>query len=137
MINGTKQVLQAITTSFEHCQCAPGRDAGCSGCDLASKPWGLGAFGAHGFEVTTPSSKKDRPVTPAEHAQFLSDASVGLVRYPELRAMLYFDSKDCAIDLNTSSTYGVVQSAFQGFLGNEVFARNDAGAPNASGVIGR
>ena len=131
MINGSSRVLDAISTSFVHCNCVPDRDAGCHGCDLASKPWGVGAFGAHGFEVMAPG-KSDKPVTPAEHAQFLRDARTGLVRYPKLRAWLYFDSKDCAIELNASSRYAAVQRAFGDYLADEAFATNDAGAPNAS-----
>ena len=123
MLEQSLAVLRNVNRSG-HCHCVPGKDAHCHGCDLASKPWGLGAFASHGLPVD------GKPAVPtAERVKFLQDATAGMKQHPELKAYLYFDSLDSEVPLNGSEPE--VEAAFQRYLASPPFALGDAGAPPA------
>lgn len=121
MLQESLAVLRSVNGS-RHCHCVPGKDRGCHGCDLASKPWGLGAFASHGLPVD------GKPAVPAaERVRFLQDATAGMKEHPELKAYLYFDSLDSEVPLNGSEPE--VEAAFQRYLASPAFVVGDAGAP--------
>ncbi len=121
MLQQSLAVLRNVNGS-RHCHCVPGKDSNCRGCDLASKPWGLGAFASHGVPVDGKPA-----VSPAERVRFLQDATTAMKGHPELKAYLYFDSLDSEVPLNGSEPE--VEAAFQHYLASPPFAVCDAGAP--------
>jgi hypothetical protein len=120
MLNNSLQVLRNVNSSG-HCHCVPGKDAHCHGCDLASKPWGLGAFASHGLPIGNKPA-----VDTADRVKFLEDASAGMKTHPELKAYLYFDSLDSQVNTNGSTE---VAAAFERFLSSPELKLGDAGAP--------
>jgi hypothetical protein len=124
MLNASMLVLRNVNASG-HCHCVPSRDKNCHGCDLASKPWGLGAFGSHG----EPLGGKPA-VDKAGRVKFLQDTTAGMASHPALKAYLYFDSGDSAALFNGSQPE--VAAAFSQYLASPAFAAGDAGAPPAA-----
>lgn len=122
MLGQSLAVLRNVNGS-RHCHCVPSKDRNCHGCDLVSKPWGLGAFASHGVPAD------GKPAVPAaERVRFLQDATAAMKEHPELKAYLYFDSLDSEIPLNGSQPE--VEAAFQRYLASPPFALCDAGAPH-------
>ena len=128
MLAASTAVLRNANTS-QHCHCVPGRDAHCHGCDLASKPWGLGAFASHGLSVDGKP-----PVDTEQRVKFFQDATAAMKTHTELKAYLYFDSLDSAVPLNGSEPE--VEAAFAQYLASPPFTLGDAGAPPAQGLMG-
>jgi hypothetical protein len=121
MLRASMQVLRNVNRS-NHCHCVPGKDSRCRGCDLASKPWGLGAFASQG----EPEDGKSG-VDPAARVRFLRDAAASMAAHPELKAYLYFDSQESEVPINGSEPE--VDAAFRDYLASPQFAAGDAGAP--------
>ena len=124
----SQAVLGSVSSSSAHCHCVKGKDKGCTGCNLGSKPWGLGAFASHGG-----TDKAAKPVSVAERVRFLHDAAASAAAPTnrsshELKAYLYFDSQDSEVAVNGSGP-PAVDAAFRRYLATPAFAVNDAGAP--------
>jgi len=135
MVKNSMALLNSITTESRHCQCVPGKDSGCNGCNLFSKTWGLGAFGAKAFQLDTPEPK-DKPVVPGQHEQFFKDVALGFEKFPNLKAFIYYDAKATAVVPpgalgRGGKDYTSVASAFEQSLKSEHFKVNDAGAPDS------
>eukprot|EP01047_Picozoa_sp_COSAG01_P017427 COSAG01_NODE_923_length_12710_cov_68.328919_1_plen_492_part_00 len=126
MLRASMQVLRNVNRS-NHCQCVPSKDSRCRGCDLASKPWGLGAFGSEG----EPEDGKPG-VDPAARVRFLRDAAASMAAHPELKAYLYYDSQESEVPINGSEPE--VDAAFRHYLASPQFAAGDAGAPGTTSL---
>jgi len=123
LLDEAQAVIGAVTSSSKGCHCVAGKDSRCAGCDLKSKPWGLGAFAAHGGGA--------KPVSLAERVRFLNDAAASTANasHRRLEAYLYFDSLDSEIAVNGSAP-PALDAAFRAYLGSSAFKLNDAGAPH-------
>ena len=138
IVDDATAVIGSVSSSSKHCHCVKGRDEGCTGCDLGTKPWGLGAFASHGG-----TEKSAKPVSLAGRTRFLHDAAAATGgnftsnnSYPRLKAYLYFDSLDSEIAVNGSAP-PALDAAFRAFLASPAFELNDAGAPHSSSSSSR
>merc|ERR1712146_519768 len=83
MVSNSMKLLSTISTESPDCHCVPGKDSGCNGCNLASKHWGIGAFGAMSYLLDPDDDAK--PVLPELHATYFEDAAKGFTNFRNLR----------------------------------------------------